>query len=112
MKYIITEEQLDNFIEKLMSNMGIKYNIEVARPLFMSRGKYIICYVIEVWYEGEIQYEQYHCYEIRRDGKVVYEDGNTVKSIESGILSFLGMNKEVSKYFSNKTREMASNISI
>lgn len=54
----------------------------------------------------KIEYEKYHCYELKGK-KVVYDSGNETKGISEGLLSFFGDENEVHKYFESICKKIA-----
>ena len=59
---------------------------------------------VVVYYKGKVEYKQYHCYTFTNEGKLFYSEGNTVKDVGEGILSYLGNNKDVDNYFDELAR--------
>jgi hypothetical protein len=98
---------MNEIIEKFMNGMGITYNIELTRSQIFG-GKRYVCYVVYAFYQGNTEYEQYHCYSKRdRDGAIIYESGNQVKGPGRGIFAYITMDNDVHRYFENKTRNKA-----
>ena len=95
-------------IEKFIKSMNITTDIEEGRSGF-NRGTRYCCFRVEARLDNIEEYIQYNCYSRHYSGKIQFEEGNTVKDINEGIFVYLGMDKEVSKYFESKTREMARN---
>lgn len=97
----------ESFIEKFMLNMGITYDLNVeTHNINIVNG---ICIEIIVYHKRKIQYHQHHCYRRRRDGKIVYVEGNLRIEPKKGILAYIGNEEEVHSYFAAKARELASN---
>lgn len=89
---------------KFMNRMGMSSEIELDRHYIDSRGKKNLCMKITVFYKGRVEYEQYHCYAFTNEGQLYYSEGNEVKSVGSGILSYLGNDKDVDNYFDQVAR--------
>lgn len=89
---------------KFMDRMGMSSEIELSRHYIDSRGKRNICMSVVVYYKGNVEYKQYHCYTFTNEGKLFYSEGNTVKDVGEGILSYLGNNKDVDNYFDELAR--------
>ena len=100
---------MDEAIEKFMGMMGINYDIYRTSKVFHDNrtGRRVTCFTVNAYHGGEKQYEQHHCYAEKRDGGVLYEEGNDVKSPGKGVFSYLGMDKDVNRYFEKKARQMA-----
>ena len=94
-------------LEKFMDRMGITYDIAVSRDYYSGYGKQV-CVRVVVYYQGEEQFNQHHCYGLR-NGKVFYSEGNEVLGINDGVLAYLGKEKEIDNYFEDKARDMARN---
>lgn len=84
--------------------MGITYKITPARSWFHPRGGRGICMHIEVYYQGNVEYDQYHCYIVKSDGSIIYDEGNQVKDVKDGILAYLGEDMKVDNYFDHLAR--------
>ena len=93
-------------LEKFMDAMGLDYDISVDRTYF-SYGKHVCCIKIEVFKGEDKEYIQYHCYSLKRNGEIKYEEGNEVKGIHSGALKYLGDDRNIDNYIDNKAREIA-----
>ena len=98
---------MSSVVEKFMNTMGITYDIELDRG-GISRGERFICYKVVASYKGKKEYEEYHCYNVRR-GSVHYDEGNQVIGPSQGIFAYLGMDSDVRKFFETKTRQLAKN---
>jgi hypothetical protein len=95
-------------IEKFMKTMGITYDIERGYTFHThGTGRPGVCYAVYAYYEGKKTYDQHHCYSIKKDGVIIYEEGNEVIGLDQGVFSYLGMNADVRRYFEVKTRKMA-----
>lgn len=95
-------------IEKFIKTMGITYDIERGYTFHThGTGRPGICYGVHAYYGGTKTYEQHHCYSIRKDGGIMYEEGNEVSGLGRGVFAYLGMDYEVRRYFEVKTRKMA-----
>lgn len=101
-----TEQQ----ILKFMKAMGLDYNISLTK-LFYEKGHEVFCVLIEVYNKKtkEVEYKQHHCYQLTRDNKLKYSEGNQEKGISDGILAYIGDNKGVDNYFDIKGRELVMN---
>lgn len=86
-------------LEKFMDHMGITYKIKPGRSWFPPRGGEGICMHIEVYYQGNVEYDQYHCYIVKSDGSIIYDEGNQIKGIKDGVLAYLGEDFKVDNYF-------------
>lgn len=91
-------------LKKFMDSMGVEVNIKIDRTYNNAKG---VCIRVELDREGQIEYLQYHCYSKKKDGSLKYEEGNEVVGIHQGVLSYLGMDREIDNYFDNKCREIA-----
>lgn len=92
-------------LEKFMSQMGITYEINPGRSWFRPRGGGRgICIHIQVYYQGNIEYDQYHCYNVKSNGSIIYDEGNRVKGIKDGILAYLGEDFKIDNYFDHLAR--------
>lgn len=89
---------------KFMDRMGMSSEIEPDRHFIDSRGKRNICMKVTVRYKGRVEYEQYHCYSFTNEGIPTYSEGNEVKSVRDGILSYLGNDKDVDNFFDQLAR--------
>lgn len=95
-------------LEKFMDQMGLTSSIEVDRDYHTTRLG-AVCVRISVDRGQSNEYLQYHCYTMRPDGNVKYDEGNQIKGINQGVLAYLGMDREIDNYFDNKAREIAKN---
>jgi len=91
-------------LEKFLQTMGMDYFIDIHRQGY-GGGRYV-CVEVKVRRKGVDEYHQYHCYNKSRDG-VRYAEGNMVKDVKDGILTYLGDDKKVDNYFEKKARELA-----
>lgn len=92
-------------LEKFMNQMELTSNIEVDNAYPTSKRG--VCMKIIVTRKGNIEYLQYHCYSLKSNGDLRYDEGNEVKGIHQGVLSYLGMDREIDNYFDNKARVIA-----
>lgn len=87
--------------------MGITYDIELDRS-GISRGERFVCYKVVAFYKGEKDYEEYHCYNVRRS-EVRYYGRDEIIGPSKGVFAYLGMDSDVRKYFETKTKKLAKN---
>lgn len=92
-------------LEKFMNRLGITYGLEIDKSYYSRYGKQV-CIQVVVYYKGEVQYDQYHCYGLK-NGKPFYSEGNEVKGINDGVLAYLGSDREIDNYFEDKARDIA-----
>lgn len=93
-------------LEKFMDQMGLTADIEIDRSYFVRDPA--VCVKISVDRKGSNEYLQYHCYVLKSDGTLKYDEGNEVKGINQGALAYLGMDREIDNYFDNKARLLAT----
>ena len=94
-------------LEKFMDRMGITYDIGIYRSYYSGYGKQV-CIQVVVYYQGEEQYNQHHCYGLR-NGEPFYSEGNEVMGINDGVLAYLGKERDIDSYFEHKARAIARN---
>jgi hypothetical protein len=94
-------------LEKFIKQMGIVYTIVPGKTWFDPRGGTGVCMHVVVLYKGKVEYDQYHCYVIRSNNKVIYDEGNEVKGVKDGILAYLGDDEMVDDYFDKLARKKA-----
>lgn len=95
-------------LEKFMKTMGLKYSIEIDRD-GISHGVKWVCISVSVTRGKNQEYLVNHCYHRRRDGDLVYAEGNRILDIRDGILNYVGEEEKISRYFEVKARELAKN---
>ena len=93
-------------LEKFMDALGITYSVVISRDYYHGGFKNC-CIEIRVQRDGDDEYLQYNCYSLKRDGSLKYEEGNEVIGIHEGVLSYLGMDREIDNYFDQKARVLA-----
>ena len=93
-------------LEKFMKALNMTYSVEIDKNYY-TRGNYVVCVKVEVKRDENREYLQYHCYTLKRDGTPKYDEGNEVKGIQHGVLTYLGMDREIDDYFEQKSRELA-----
>ena len=93
-----------------MERLGIEPQFETSKVRYDSRGNPICCIKINIYYKGDTQYLQYHCYKLIRSGEVIYDEGNQVSGINGGILAYIGDWIKVDNYFETKARQMADKL--
>jgi hypothetical protein len=92
-------------LEKFIDQMGITYNITPSRYyLEPRRGYSSVCMHIVVYYQGNVEYDQHHCYSVKNDGSIVYDEGNQVKGVKDGVLVYLGEDIKIDNYFNHLAR--------
>lgn len=89
-----------------MDAFGITYTIEPI-SYYIQTGRPTCCVLIHVKRGEQTEYRQYHCYSLKRDGNLKYEEGNVTQHIHQGVLAYLGMDREIDNYFDSKAREVA-----
>lgn len=93
-------------LEKFISNFGIDIQFKYLRGFF-SGGRPMCCISVTAFHEGNLEYEQHHCYKLLKNGEVFYAEGNLIKSVSDGLLGYLGKDDFVDFYFEESTRKMA-----
>lgn len=111
----------ERILQKFLDESNLKLQVEiVSSGINRRRGGQFVCVVVVVYnknlnyisyprktdYHDDIEYEQYHCYELKGK-KVVYESGNSTKGMSEGILNFFGDEKLLSNYFESLCRQIA-----
>lgn len=92
-------------LEKFMDQMGLTSTIEIDRDYYTLGPS--VCVKVSVDRKGNNEYLQYHCYTLKSDGNVKYDEGNEIKGINQGVLAYLGMDREIDNYFDDKARKIA-----
>lgn len=85
--------------------MGLTSTIEIDKSYYRSGPS--VCVRVSVDRRGNNEYLQYHCYVLKNDGNLKYDEGNEIKGINKGALAYLGMDREIDNYFDNKARVLA-----
>ena len=93
-------------LEKFMDALSMTYSLKVSKEYYF-RGKKNCCIKVEVKRGDEWEYLKYLCYTLKSNGSVNFEEGNTIKSAQEGVLAYLGMDNEIDSYFSMKARVLA-----
>lgn len=111
----------ERILQKFLDESNLKLQVEiVSSGINRRREAQFVCVVVVVYnknlnyisyprktdYHDDIEYEQYHCYELKGK-KVVYESGNSTKGMGEGILNFFGDEKLLSNYFESLCRQIA-----
>lgn len=97
-------------LEKFMDQMGIVYTIAPGRSFFHPRGGVNICMHVLVVYKGNVEYDQFHCYNVKNGSSISYDEGNQQKGVTEGILAYLGDEDKVDQYFEEIARAKALKI--
>ena len=95
-------------LQKFMKALNMTYYVEIDRDYYFG-GHKSCCVKIEVKRDGKPEYLQYHCYSLKRDGSLRYEEGNEIIGIQNGVLAYLGMDRDIDNYFDQKARVLAKN---
>lgn len=93
-------------LHKFMNALNMTYSVEIDRDYY-HRGHKNCCVKVEVKRDNKWEYLQYHCYSLKSNGNLRYEEGNEVTGIQDGVLTYLGMDREIDNYFDHKARELA-----
>ena len=93
-------------LQKFMRTLGMTDSLEISREYYSGRQNNC-CIRVEVRRDGKEEYIQYHCYSLRSNGNIKYEEGNEVLGIQDGVLAYLGMDREIDNYFETRARELA-----
>jgi hypothetical protein len=93
-------------LEKFMRTMGLKYSIEIDRH-GISHGIKWVCISVSVTRGENQEYLVNYCYNRRKDGDLVYAEGNRILDIRDGILNYIGEEEKISRYFEVKAKELA-----
>ena len=94
-------------ILKFMDSLGIGQEITISKSGYGAKRHPFVCIKVKLIRRGHTEYEQYHCYEYKTNGKVVYAEGNEVIGVGSGVMAYLGANDDVDRYFEILSRKVA-----
>lgn len=94
----------ENLLQDIFKKLDIHYKISVDRVYYF-HGNPNVCASVKVMQKEEIEYCEYFCYSIKGREKIVFVEGNTIFPFEKGILSYLGLNDEIKKFFKDKLEE-------
>lgn len=94
-------------LEKFMDSFGITYDLDIRR-IYVENGRPACCVLVTVSRNEQTEYRIYHCYSLKPNGKLKYEETNETKGIHQGILAYLGMDRQIDHYFETKARDMAN----
>ena len=93
-------------LEKFINTMDLRVIIEISRKGHNKfSGKFVCCHIL-VTKDENVEYSQYHCYTLNKDG-IKYVEGNQEIGVRDGIFAYLGDDKRVDNYFESKTRQLA-----
>lgn len=98
-----------SLIEKFINIMGLDYEIIITNAYRGTWGRKNVCIKVRVFSkppEFKMEYIQNHCYHLR-NGKIIYDQGNTVQGVGQGVLAYIGDNEAVDNYFDALARDKA-----
>lgn len=95
-------------LHKFMEAFNMTYSVEYDRDYYFG-GHKSCCVKTEVKRDGNLEYLKYSCYSLKSNGDTRYEEGNEIKGIQDGVLTYLGMDRQIDNYFSQKAAQVAKN---
>jgi hypothetical protein len=98
-----------SLIEKFINIMGLDYDIVITRSYRDTMGRKNVCIEVTVFKtkpEFKNEYIENHCYQLK-NGKIIYDQGNTVMGVGQGVLAYFGDNDAVDNYFDALARDKA-----
>lgn len=113
----------EHIFQKFLDKANLRIQTSIVRSGISRSGDRYVCVVVVVHRKelpfivyprdtmnskiyDKIEYEQYHCYELKGN-KIVYDQGNQTKGALEGLLGFFGDEKEIHRYFESLCRKKA-----
>lgn len=97
-------------VKKFLKLFNITYKISSDKSgINKQSGLPFECVLFEVFYNKNLEYMSYYCFELLRNGEVRWVEGNTIKGVNEGILRYFGDDTAIQFYFSRLSKEFVKN---